>query len=54
MTIKSKWLRWTRHTRGLKDIKSEYKTLSANMKRRDHLGHLGIDSRIILNWISKI
>jgi hypothetical protein len=30
------------------------KFLSENLKRRDHLGYLRLDSRIILKWILKV
>jgi hypothetical protein len=37
----------------MRDMKSEYKNLSANLKRRNHLGDSGLDGRITLNFISR-
>jgi hypothetical protein len=44
---------WAKHTTGMMNMESEYKSLSANLKKRDHLGYSGVDGSIILNWISK-
>ena len=53
MPFKSKWMIWTKHTTGMTNMASEYKSLSANLKKRGHLVHSDVDGSIILNWISK-
>jgi hypothetical protein len=35
----------------IRDIRNEYKILVENLKRRDHLGDLGINGMIILKLI---
>jgi hypothetical protein len=42
-----------KHTTGMMDMGSVNKSLSANLKKRDHLGYSGEDGSLILNWISK-
>jgi len=44
---------WAKKTTGMMDMESEYKSLSANLKKRGHLGHSGVDGSIILKCISK-
>jgi len=44
---------WAKHTTGMMDMESEYKSLSANLKKRGYLGYSGVDCSIIFNWISK-
>jgi hypothetical protein len=52
MVLKSRRKRWAGHVAHMRELKNEYKILSENLKGRYHLEDLGIDEKIILDWIS--
>jgi hypothetical protein len=49
--IKSRRMRWRGHAARMVDIKMHIKFCSENLKGRDRAGDLGIDGKIILEWI---
>jgi hypothetical protein len=46
--IKSRQMRWARNVACMMEIKCVYRTDIENLKGRDYLENIGLDSRIIL------
>jgi hypothetical protein len=51
--IKSKRTRGACHVVRVVEGKNKYKILVGNLKEGGHLGNIGVDGRIILEWILK-
>jgi hypothetical protein len=49
--IKSTRMRRVGHVECMRKVKNGYKISVENLKGRDHLEDLGVDGRIILDWI---
>jgi hypothetical protein len=49
--IKSRKMRWAGHVTRMEEMRNAYKILVGNLKRRDRWEDLGIDGKIILEWI---
>jgi hypothetical protein len=50
--IKTRWVKWAGHTARIGEMRNVYKNyVRKNLKGRDHSEDLGIDGRIILEWI---
>jgi hypothetical protein len=49
--IKSRSMRWVGHVAHMGEMRNAYKIWLENLKGRDHLEDLGVDGRIILEWI---
>jgi hypothetical protein len=49
--IKSRRMIWAGHVARMGEIRNAYKVLVENLKGRDHSEDVGIDGRIILEWI---
>jgi hypothetical protein len=46
-------LRWEGHVACIEDMRKAYKILLDNLKGRDHLEDIGMDAKMILEWIIK-
>jgi hypothetical protein len=44
-------MRWVGHVERVEEIRNAYNTLVGNLKGRDNSEELGVDGRIILDWI---
>jgi hypothetical protein len=42
---------WTGHVARIEEMRNAYKIWSENLKRRDPSEYLGVDGKIILEWI---
>jgi hypothetical protein len=49
--IKSRRMKWTVHVARMGEIRNKYKILVENLRGTGHSEELGIDTRIILEWI---
>jgi hypothetical protein len=49
--IKSRRMRWEGHVVRAGDMRNIYRLLAGKLERRDHLEDLGVDGKIILDWI---
>ena len=49
--IKSRRKRWNGHVVCMGQRRGDYRVLEGNLREIDHLGHPGIDRRIIFRWI---
>jgi hypothetical protein len=49
--IKSRRMRQAGHTACMREMKNEYNTLVAKPEGTDHSEDLGVDGKIILEWI---
>jgi hypothetical protein len=49
--IKSRRMRWVGNVGSMGEMRNVYKTLAVNLKKRGHLEYLGVDGRIILEWV---
>jgi hypothetical protein len=49
--IQSRRMRWVGHVTRMREMRYAYTTLLENTRGRDHLEDLGVDGRIILEWI---
>ena len=51
--IKSRRMRWAGYVARMGERRGVYRFWWGNFRERDHLGHSGVDGRIILRWISR-
>jgi hypothetical protein len=51
--IKSRRVRWAGHVARMKEKIGAYRVWWGNLRERDTLEDLGVDSRIIFNWMFK-
>jgi len=49
--MKSRTIRWVGHVASMRVIISAYKILLENLKERDNVDVLGINGKLILEWI---
>jgi hypothetical protein len=49
--IISRRTRWAGHVARMREMRNAYKILVENLKERDHTKDLGVDGRIVLEWI---
>jgi hypothetical protein len=49
--FKKRRVRWVGHVAHLGEMRNAYKILSDSLKGRDHLEDLGMDGKIIFEWI---
>jgi hypothetical protein len=44
-------MRWAGHVTRMEEMRNKYKCWPESLKGRDHLEELGLDGKIILEWI---
>jgi hypothetical protein len=49
--IKSRRMKWLGHVARMGQKRNAYNILVGNLKERDHLEDIGVDGRVILEWI---
>jgi hypothetical protein len=49
--IKSRRKRWAEHVARIGELRKVYKSWSKNLKGSDHLEDLGVDGKVIRQWI---
>jgi hypothetical protein len=49
--IKSKRMKWARHVARVGEKRNAYTVSVGKLERKNHLEDLGLDGRIILNWM---
>jgi hypothetical protein len=50
--INSSIMRWAGHVADMEEIRNAYKILVGEPERKNHSEGIGVDGRIILEWIS--
>jgi hypothetical protein len=51
--MKSRWVIWAGHVADMGEVRNAYKVWSENLKGKEHSQDLGVDGRIILDWITE-
>jgi hypothetical protein len=49
--MKSRWMRWAGHVARMGDRRGTYRVLVGDLRLRDHSQDVGVDGRVILEWI---